>query len=97
VRRLVHNRGRRPPGEPIAYATRRQPTNHWEDLLKNLRALSGAARRRLLLGTFFPSPDYLRAHYRVDAAWKLPWYYVRRWLHFAREAARTLGNRIAGR
>jgi hypothetical protein len=90
-------RRRRPRGERIALAGRRQPTNPWEDLVKNLRMLSGPGRRRFLLGTFFPSAAYLRAHYQVDADWKLPFYYIRRWLFFAKEAARTLGKRIVGR
>jgi hypothetical protein len=85
---------RRPRGERIALATRRQPTNHWEDLVKNLRMLSGSARWRLLLGTFFPSAAYLRDHYQVDADWKLPFFYVRRWLFFAKEAGRTICQRL---
>ena len=43
---------RRPRGEAIAYARRPQPRNHWEDLLKNLRALPGRQRVRFFVRTF---------------------------------------------
>ena len=90
-------RQRRPRGEAIAYATRQQPSNHWEDFLKNLRALPRSERLRFAVRTFLPSAEYLRFSYRIDADWKLPFYYVRRWLFFAKEAARTLGRWLIGR
>jgi hypothetical protein len=93
---LEELRQRRPRGERIALATRRQPTNHWEDLVKNLQMLTGPARWRFLLGTFFPSAAYLRAHYQVDAGWKMPLFYVRRWGFFAKEAVRTAWGRLRG-
>jgi len=87
---------RRPAGEPIAHARRPQPTNHWETLMQNVRALQGRQRWRFLLGTLFPSAAYVRFNYHTRATWTLPWYYLRRCAFFAKEAARTARSRLAG-
>jgi hypothetical protein len=91
---LVELADRRLEGEPIAHARRRPATNHWEALMQNARLLQGRKRWRLLVGTAFPSVEYMRHNYQTQATWALPWYYLRRWGFFAREALKTARRTI---
>jgi hypothetical protein len=93
---LAELAARRLEGEPIAHARRRPATNHWETLMENARLLRGRERWQLLVGTAFPSVEYIRYNYQARAAWTLPWYYLRRWAFFAGEAFKTARRRLAG-
>lgn len=83
----------RPAHEDVSRVTKLQGSMHRGDRLLTLFCgLSWTARLRLAAGMAFPSAEYMRRRYELDAGWKVPFYYPYRWLDTGQAVLRTLGK-----
>ncbi len=83
----------RPAHEDVTRVTKLQGSMQRGDRLLTLfSGLPWTARLRLAAGMAFPSAEYMRRRYELDAAWKVPFYYPYRWLDTGQAVLRTLGQ-----
>ncbi len=77
---LTELRERRPATEDISRVIRpREARGSLERIVGRLSTLNKCTALRLVSGSLFPTPTYMRWRYG-DAVWKLPWYYIYRCL-----------------
>lgn len=86
----------RPAHENLARVIRRQEAvDAGERLLRRWDGLDWGARLRLALGSFFPSPAYMRRRYGLDTGWQIALAYPYRWASALGRLSKALGKRLA--
>lgn len=86
----------RPAHENMARVTRRQEAvDAGERLLRRWDGLDWSARLRLAVGSFFPSPAYMRRRYGLGAGWQVALAYPYRWASALARVGKALAKRLA--